>query len=60
MEFQTPLDNGKYVITHSDNRTTVTRNGEEWRDLTGDNLFFFLLMSHTELEQEIAALKEKL
>lgn len=62
------MDNGKYVINHEDNKTTVTRHGELWRDLTGDNLnlFYFLLMHTAEAEctihdrnLEIEALKKE-
>jgi hypothetical protein len=50
MEMQTPLDNGKYVVTMKDNKVTATRHGEPWRDLTGDNLVFHLLMLVADLE----------
>lgn len=50
MDMQLPLDNGKYVITVKDNTITATRHGEPWRDLTGDNIMFFLLTHIADLE----------
>lgn len=47
---QTPLDNGKYIVTMEDNKVTATRHGEPWRDLTGDNLVFHLLVLVADLE----------
>ncbi len=58
------LDNGKYCITMKDNKITATRHGEPWRDLTGDNLMYYLLLRNAELEctlyksVQIAKLKE--
>ena len=48
---------GKYTIVYDeDNRFPVRclRHGEEWRDLTGDNLIFWLCVKIAELEETIA------
>jgi hypothetical protein len=67
MIFDLPLDDGKYVIHHEENKTIVTRYGEPWRDLTGDNLFYFLMMHGADIEcaigeknAEIQSLKTEL
>ncbi len=37
------LDDGKYqVLMGQDHRLKALRNGEDWRDLCGDNLVYFL------------------
>ena len=53
MNMTVPLDNGKYCITMKDNKITETRHGEPWRDLTGDNLMYYLLLRNAELECKI-------
>lgn len=45
------LDNGKYTIIQKENGSLeALRHGERWRDLTGDNLIFY--MAHTIEEQQ--------
>ena len=46
------LDGGKYVVTHENGKITATRHGEPWRDLTGDNLFYFMMMKLVDREEE--------
>ncbi len=57
MKFEMPLDD-KYVIYYDNGIMRATRNGEEWRDLTGDNLILALVHRCADLEQVIGELKE--
>ena len=54
------LDNGKYELTMEDNKITATRNGEEWRDLTGDNLVYFMMCHIADLEDTLGRLEDVL
>lgn len=47
------LADGKYMVQHENGVLTATRYGEPWRDMTGDNLIFYLVMRVLELEQKI-------
>lgn len=50
------LDGGKYTIVYGKTDSypiKCLRNGEEWRDLLGDNLIFWLCERIEELEEEI-------
>jgi len=60
MEFSLPLDNGKYTVEMKDSKITAKRNGLPWRDLTGDNLFFYMLMHSTDLECRMIEVRETL
>lgn len=45
----------KYTISHENgNNLKATRNGEPWRDLTGDGLILALVHRIEELEQELS------
>ena len=47
------LDNGKYTVMYDENNQypmKCLRYGEEWRDLVGDNLIFWLCAKIEELE----------
>ena len=49
------LDNGKYAIVYDETNSypeKCLRYGEEWRDLIGDNLIFWLCKRIEELEEE--------
>ena len=49
------LDNGKYAVMYDENNqypTKCLRYGEEWRDLVGDNLIFWLCAKIEELEEK--------
>lgn len=49
------LDNGKYTIMYNENNQypmKCLRYGEEWRDLVGDNLIFWLCAKIEELEEK--------
>ena len=50
------LADGKYTIVYDENNffpAKCLRYGEEWRDLTGDNLVFWLCAKIAELEETI-------
>lgn len=40
---RTKLDDGKYEVHHTNGLIKVYRNGEEWRDETGDGLFLAMI-----------------
>lgn len=41
---QLELEQGKYIIVnYVDGSTHIFRYGEQWRDVTGDNVIFFLV-----------------
>lgn len=45
---------GKYtLIRESSGRMYALRYGEPWRELSGDNLIYFMLMRITDLEEEL-------
>jgi len=46
------LDGGKYEIKHEGDRVIAYRHGERWRELTGDNLIYWLMARITELEAQ--------
>ena len=50
------LDNGKYAVMYDESNQypmKCLRYGEEWRDLVGDNLIFWLCAKIEELEEKI-------
>ena len=57
------LDNGKYTIVYDETNSfpeKCLRYGEEWRNLVGDNLIFWLCQRIKELEEEIDDMNETL
>ena len=49
------LDNRKYTVMYDENNQypmKCLRYGEEWRDLVGDNLIFWLCAKIEELEEK--------
>lgn len=55
------LDNGKYIILWNDDMSIFKclRNGNEWRNLMGDNLIYSLIMKIEELQNEIKNKEDK-
>ena len=47
------LADGKYTVTHQSGFINAQRYGEPWRDMTGDNLMFYMVMRILDLEQRI-------
>lgn len=50
------LDGGKYEVKREGHRTMVYRHGEFWREVTGDNLIFWMMARIEELESMQAPL----
>lgn len=48
------FDGGKYAVKFDDGKITATRNGEPWRDLTGDKLVLAMLTEVETLEHKLA------
>ena len=50
----------KYTIVYTDNEliTEVLRNGEQWRNVIGDNLIHGLFWRVLELEQQLKEIKD--
>lgn len=56
------LDEGKYTIVYDETDSfpeKCLRYGEEWRNLAGDNLVFFLCERINELEEELEHINEQ-
>ena len=51
------LDNGKYTIIGDVSSLKALRYDEEWRDLTGDNLIYWLAVELEAARREIKKLK---
>ena len=60
MIFELPLEEGKYTVLYDNGKIEVLRHGEPWRNETGDGFLNALLMSHIELEFELAEVKDGL
>lgn len=55
------FDNGKYAVElTSDNHLLAYRNGENWQDLTGNNLVYWMLCEVEALKQQREKLKHAL
>lgn len=58
IEYKESFDNGKYTaIFYEKGGLTALRYGEPWRDLTGDNLFYWMLVEVAGLREENRRLK---
>lgn len=55
-------DSGKYTVIfdRETGELRAERNGEEWRDLSGDKLVYWMLAEHAAAQQEIARLRAAL
>ena len=52
---------GKYVVICNNGLLTALRNGEPWnRDLTGDNLVYWMFVEAKKLESDLYALRSDL
>lgn len=54
------LENGKYEVTFDAGNLSVTRNGEPWRDLTGDKLIYAMMCECMNAQQQRTELLESL
>lgn len=48
------LYDGKYTVIFDDGKLSALRYGEPWRDITGDNLIYWMFVEIEELRQFIA------
>lgn len=53
------LDDGKYTYIFNQKDHKALHHGEEWRDLTGDNLVLHMGFKIEELQDRIAELEEE-
>lgn len=54
METRIELNDGKYTyVADGKGRQKALRYGEEWRDLTGDNLIYWMACKIEELEEKL-------
>jgi len=52
------LNDGKYSVINDDGRLTALRHGEPWRNLSGDNLIYWMFVEIVSLKAEIAQMAE--
>lgn len=53
MSEQMSFADGKYTVINENGNLTALRNGEPWnRDLTGDNLIYWMLVEALELKRQ--------
>lgn len=52
------LNDGKYSVINDDGRLTALRHGEPWRNLSGDNLIYWMFVEIVNLKAEIAQMAE--
>lgn len=61
MSEQMDFNDGKYTVIYDNGRLTALRNGEPWnRDITGDNLIYWMLVEAIRLKEERDASAAKL
>ena len=48
------FDDGKYAVISENGRQQALRHGEPWRDLTGDNLIYWMMVEIERLRAELA------
>lgn len=44
MRTEHTFDGGKYTVIQEPGKMTALRHGEPWRDLTGDNLIYWMMV----------------
>ena len=47
------FDDGKYAVISENGRQQALRHGEPWRDLTGDNLIYWMMVEIERLRAEL-------
>lgn len=58
---QHSFDDGKYTVINDNGKLTALRHGKPWvRDLTGDNLVYWMLVEVDNLKSEVARLTQLL
>ena len=53
------FDDGKYAVISENGRQQALRHGEPWRDLTGDNLIYWMMVEIERLRAELAAAQQQ-
>lgn len=56
--YQVDVENGKYTFVNNHGLVSIKRNGEAWRNESGDKALLCLLQHVEKLEGEIERLKE--
>ena len=51
---------GKYTVINDNGKLSALRYGEPWRDLTGDNLIYWMMVEITSLREKNGVLVEAL
>lgn len=59
MSIEIKLDDGKYTYILNDKEHKALRHGEEWRDLTGDNLILNMGFEIESLRTQLAKANER-
>lgn len=57
MKFDVSVADGKYIVHFDNGSLRASRYGDTWRDLTGDNLVYFLAAELQGARDELAKLK---
>jgi len=52
------INDGKYSVINDEGRLTALRYGEPWRNLSGDNLIYWMFVEIVSLKAEIAQMAE--
>jgi len=52
------INDGKYSVINDEGRLTALRYGEPWRNLSGDNLIYWMFVEIVNLKAEIAQMAE--
>lgn len=60
MSEQVDFEDGKYTVIYDEGHFKALRYGQPWRDLTGDNLVYSMLVKASQLKKERDALADKL
>lgn len=60
MSEQMDFEDGKYTVIYDEGHFKALRYGQPWRDLTGDNLVYAMLVKAIQLKEERDALAAKL
>lgn len=56
--YEVAVENGKYTFVNNNGLVSIKRNGETWRNESGDKALLCLLQHVEKLEEEIERLKE--
>jgi hypothetical protein len=57
MRLDVDVADGKYVVHINEGKLTASRYGNPWRDLTGDNLIYWLAVELAEAREIVEKLR---